>query len=105
MFFLFISVRRVVFYTKILLKFFQLPGCFKIYFEEKNISKQESIVNEILNIEQNDVYAMIYLAFIRYQQFRFPEFQELLRNASSACDTDSYLQKYIDHFQELLNNL
>ena len=78
---------------------------FQIYFEEKNISKQESIVNEILNIEQNDVYAMIYLAFIRYQQFRFPEFQELLRNASSACDTDSYLQKYIDHFQELLNDL
>ena len=78
---------------------------FQIYFEEKNISKQESILNEILNIEQNDVYAMIYLAFIRYQQFRFPEFQELLRNASSACDTDSYLQKYIDHFQELLNNL
>ena len=78
---------------------------FQIYFEEQDISKQESIVNEILNIEQNDVYAMLFLAFIRYQQFRFPEFQELLRNASSACDADSYLQKYIDHFQELLNNL
>ena len=78
---------------------------FQIYFEEQDICKQESIVNEILNIEQNDVYAMLFLAFIRYQQFRFPEFQELLRNASSACDADSYLQKYIDHFQELLNNL
>ena len=100
-----INIKEQKFLPSDYLKLSICHNLFQIYFEEKDISKQESIINDILLIDQNDVYAMIYLAFIRYQQFRFPEFQELLRNSSSACDANSPLQKYIDHFQDLLNNL
>lgn len=100
-----INIKEQKFLPSDYLKLSIYHNLFQIYFEEKDISKQESIINDILLIDQNDVYAMIYLAFIRYQQFRFPEFQELLRNSSSACDANSPLQKYIDHFQDLLNNL
>lgn len=100
-----INIKEQKFLPSDYLKLSICHNLFQIYFEKKDISKQESIINDILLIDQNDVYAMIYLAFIRYQQFRFPEFQELLRNSSSACDANSPLQKYIDHFQDLLNNL
>ena len=87
-----------------------LPLClyhklFYINYYQKNFKKQETIANSILKLEPNDYYAMLYLAYLRYIQNRFPECEELIRSASSVCEGDVQFIKNVKQFEDLLNNL
>ena len=63
---------------------------------QNNIEKQETIVNKILKLDSNDYYSIIELAYVRYQQTKFPECDELLRSAITFCEKtkhDIYISK------------
>lgn len=93
------------FHSNNILPLYLYHKLFYINYNLKNTKKQETISNNILKLEPNDYYAMLYLAYLRFIQNRFPECEELIRNASSTCKGDVQFKNNIKQFEDLLNNL
>jgi hypothetical protein len=71
-----------------------------ISYLQNNIEKQETIANKILKLDSNDYYSIIELAYVRYQQTKFPECDELLRSAITFCEKTKH-EIYISKIKEI----